>query len=108
MNPNGEEAKSLVLDDRPMARKLRRMWFRLHELGAIENRSWRSLAAWVLSMTGDKEDLRCVENDRLWLLVEAMKMWLARTEAGDLKEPAMRLQTTFDDGLKITKIVEAK
>lgn len=104
----GKEAKRSVLDDRPMSRKIRAIWFRLHELGAIKSRSERSLAAWVKRMTGDKEDLRFVENDKLWLLVEAMKKWLSRAEAGNLKEPAMTLQTTITDGLKITKIAEAK
>jgi phage gp16-like protein len=92
-----KKAQRRVLDDRPMARKIRAIWIEMGKEGRIRDRSERGLAHWVKRMV-DKEDLRFCTEQELWMLVEAIKKWDGRTEQA--------IETTEINGIPVTKIVE--
>jgi len=67
-------------DDKPQVKKIKQLWLKLHEVGAVTNPSLESLNAYVQRMT---------ETDRVqWLgttdasrVIEALKGWYSRVRA---------------------------
>lgn len=94
-----KKAKRRVLDDRPMAKKIRALWIEMAKTGQVRDGSETALAHWVKRMTGIKEDLRFCDDGELWLLIEALKKWDGRSE--------QVLKTREDNGIAVTEIAEA-
>lgn len=67
----------------PQSRKIRALWLRLHDAGAVRDPSEQALGAFARRMTG-KQSLWWLAPDEKSKLIEELKQWLARvTEGGE-------------------------
>jgi len=62
------------------ARLIRHLWHRLHALGAVEHDSEQALGAFCKRVAG-KERLAWLSTMQCRVVIEALKSWVARTEA---------------------------
>ena len=62
----------------PQSRKIWALWYRLEGAGAIDSASAEALAGFTARMTG-KRDLAALGGKEKSKLIEALKVWLART-----------------------------
>lgn len=63
----------------PQSRKIRALWLRLHDAGAVRDPSEQALGAFARRMTG-KQSLWWLSSDEKSKLIEELKQWLGRVE----------------------------
>ncbi|MBN2428447.1 MAG: regulatory protein GemA [Deltaproteobacteria bacterium] len=63
----------------PTVWKARSLWLELHDMGAVRNPGWTSMARFCKRMTGT-QDLRMLDNHQAMVVIEALKDWLHREQ----------------------------
>lgn len=77
----------------PQLRKIRSLWYSMHDEGVVRNGSDQAIRAYIQRITGEKYP----ENytiDQLQLVIETLKKWIDRIEDAAARE---RLQQAFVD-----------
>lgn len=77
--PESDRRERLTIedDDKPQVKKIKNLWLKLHDEGAVTNPSLESLNAFVNRMT-DVDHVRWLPTDRANTVIEALKGWYAR------------------------------
>ena len=77
----------------PQIRKIKSLWYEMHDLGIVRNRSDQAIETYIRRITRVQKIEWC-SVEQLQLVIETLKNWIDRIE-----EPAARehLQQTFAD-----------
>jgi len=75
-----EERLSIEDDDKPQVQKIKQLWLKLHEVGAVTNPSLESLNAYVQRMT-EVDRVQWLGTQDAVMVIEALKGWYSRVDA---------------------------
>lgn len=86
----------------PQLRKIKSLWYEMHDLGIVRNRSEQAINAYIRRITGEQEIEYCTIPE-LQLVIETLKNWIDRIE-----EPAARehLQRFFTEQPPATTVMQ--
>lgn len=68
----------------PQLRKIRSLWFRMHDEGVVRSKSEQSIAAYIRRIT--RKDVRNCSVKDLQRVIETLKQWIDRVEDAPARE----------------------
>lgn len=68
----------------PQLRKIRSLWFRMHDEGVVRSKSEQSIAAYIRRIT--RKDVRNCSVKDLQRVIETLKQWIDRVEDAAARE----------------------
>lgn len=85
----------------PQLRKIKSLWYEMHDLGIVRNRSEQAIETYIRRITRTQAAYCSVE--QLQLVIETLKSWIDRIE-----EPAARehLQQFFNEQEPVTPVMQ--
>lgn len=86
----------------PQLRKIKSLWYEMHDLGIVRNRSDQAIETYIRRITGTQKIEYC-SSQELQLVIESLKNWIDRIEEPTSRE---QLQHFFREQAPATTVIQ--